>query len=104
MLIGGLLDSLRRPREPASIFGHQVEKHVAVNQHCSHSFVPGQSHDGVGAHGHVAACLQVRDDAPSASILRAVWRGGYAPSCRQSGIPLPFAAKDLPFRELQLEW
>jgi hypothetical protein len=52
-------ERLRRPREPAWVFRHDVEQNIAVDQHGSHSVVPGERHDLVRAHRDIATAAQM---------------------------------------------
>ncbi len=68
MVISGTLDGPRRPREPTSIFCHDIEKNVGVDQYRRHSVIAGQRHDRVRAHRDIAAPSQMSDKPGAATI------------------------------------
>lgn len=63
LAIGGALDGVCGPLEPARVSRHDVEKDVGVNEHSRHSVIACQRHDGVGAHRDIAAAPHTGDEA-----------------------------------------
>jgi hypothetical protein len=63
-----MFDGSRRPRKPARVFRHDVEKDVGVNQYGRHLVITGQRYDGVRTHRDITSAPQMGDKAGAATV------------------------------------
>jgi hypothetical protein len=69
--VGGALERLDRPGEPALVFREDVEKNVGVDEDGGPSVIAGQGHDFVRRHCDIAASPQMTDKPSAATIVLA---------------------------------